>query len=61
MIWNREKRRQEQKKEDDKNNSKRFTKKKNGKDKGRVNENVGIRRKCRTGEKVEINAKDDSV
>jgi len=61
MIWNREKRRQEQKKEDDKINSKRYTKKKNGKDKGRVNENVGIRRKCRTGEKVEINTKDDSV
>jgi len=61
MIWKRKNRQQEQKKEDYKNNLKRYTKKKNGKDKERINESLGIRRKYRSGEELEINAKDDPV
>jgi hypothetical protein len=39
----------------------RDTLRKNGRDKERINEKLGIKRKCRSGEEVEINAKNTSV
>jgi len=47
-----EKKRQQDQNKDYKNKSKACNKKKNVKDKKRVSGNLGIRRKCRSGEEV---------